>query len=169
MAARRPGRASAEAFAEWYAREAPILCQTVHVALGDRALAEEVTAEAFARAWARWRRVSAMSSPEGWVYRVALNHARSGFRRRRLERRLAATPAPIGEPPADPDDALRAAVANLAPRARLALGLRYLADLPEVEVAELMGVTRGTVAATLHSARRQLASILQREKEEVAS
>lgn len=37
------------------------------------------------------------------------------------------------------------------------MALRYVADLPEAEIAEIMGVARGTVAATLSSARKQLA------------
>src|SRR6478752_8616141 len=53
----------------------------------DRAVGEELAQEALARAWARWSHVAAMDSPEAWVYRVALNLARSQFRRSRAERR----------------------------------------------------------------------------------
>jgi RNA polymerase sigma-70 factor (ECF subfamily) len=159
-------------FGVWYELEAPEVARTLGVALGDRALAEEATAEAFARAFSRWEQVRIMSSPVGWVYQVALNEARRGFRRRRLEERASRrrgvdrdVPGP-GEP-AD-TDAVRAALAALPDRARTAVALRYFADLPEAEIAALMGVARGTVAATLHQARRQLAEALAGERQEVA-
>src|SRR5439155_16910862 len=74
-------------FGDWYELEAPEVARTLGVALGDRARAEEATAEAFARAFSRWEQVRVMSSPVGWVYQVALNEARRGFRRRSLEER----------------------------------------------------------------------------------
>jgi RNA polymerase sigma-70 factor (ECF subfamily) len=47
----------------------------------------------------------------------------------------------------------------------MAVALRYLADLPEAEIATVMGVSRGTVASTLSSARRHLARLLVPEEE----
>lgn len=60
-----------------------------------------------------------------------------------------------------PDDELWSAVRSLPERQRLAIALRYVADLTEAEVAEAMGVRPGTVAATLSKARTQLATQLQ--------
>lgn len=160
-------------FAEWYAAEAPRLLLTLRAAVGDDGLAEEATAEAFARAYARWPAVSKMASPGGWVYTVALNQVRSWMRRRRLERRHAERIGRADRAEQDPvtgpvevDDALWDAVRALSPRARMAVALRYLADLPEDEVARLMGVTRGTVAATLYRARASLAVALRDDYEE---
>jgi RNA polymerase sigma-70 factor (ECF subfamily) len=143
------------------------VCASLAVVLGDRRLAEEVAAEAFARAWADWAAVGRMASPVGWVYRVALNQARSRFRRRRVERRLALVPVETVAAPGEPDDELWQAVRMLPPRARTAIALRYVADLPEAEVAELMKVARGTVAATLSSARKRLAEMLGEPDQEV--
>lgn len=154
-------RGDAEGFAAWYEREAPGLCASLTVALADPVLAEEVAAEAFARAWADWQKVRRMSSPVGWVYRVALNEARSGFRRVRRERRATARAvASVSPAPLEPNNALWEAVRGLPPRARTAIALRYVADMPEAEIARSMRVARGTVAATLFSARRQLAEAL---------
>lgn len=156
-------------FADWYAAEAPRLLLTLRAVVGDDGLAEEATAEAFARAYARWPAVSKMASPGGWVYVVALNQVRSWMRRRRLERRHAERIGRAGQDsvaaPVEVDDALWDAVRGLSPRARTAVALRYLADLPEDEVARLMGVTRGTVAATLHRARASLAAALRDDYE----
>lgn len=172
-----PGTATARAgtpadFGVWYELEAPEVARTLGLALGDRALAEEATAEAFARAFSRWEQVRVMASPVGWVYQVALNEARRGFRRRRLEERAArrrGADRGVVPGPDEPADAVRDALAALPARARAAVALRYFADLPEAEVAALMGVARGTVAATLHQARRQLAAALATERQEVAS
>src|SRR5262245_31546513 len=100
-----------------------------------------------------------MNAPEGWLYRVAVNVMRRSARRRTFERRLLlrmrvndVVPAPTGEV----WDLVRA----LPDRQRTAVVLRYVADLAEGEIAQVMGVTRGTVASTLSDARRSLAVVL---------
>lgn len=110
-----------------------------------------------------------MDSPGGWVYRVALNVFKRRRRRRALERRLLNRHS---EAASDTgwtvlDQELWDAVAGLPDRMRQAVALRYVADLREREVAEVMGVAEGTVAATLSKARRKLAQELG-EHEEVA-
>lgn len=147
-------------FEEWYRAEHPKVLAAILVRADDRGLAEEVVAEAFARALERWERVRGMRSPGGWTYRVARNLLTRRLRRRRLERRAAdAQPA---EPEVLPerDPALWQAVRALPVRQREAVVFRYVADLPEHEVAERMGVAVGTVAATLHAARARLAATL---------
>ena len=57
-------------------------------------------------------------------------------------------------------------VADLPPRTRTAVALRYVADLTEAQVAEAMNVSRGTVASTLSSARQRLAAVLAPVREE---
>ena len=109
-----------------------------------------------------------MERPGGWVVRVALNEIRRQHRRRVLERRALRRSSEPGhvDPPAEPDDALWRAVAALPARSREAVALRYVADLPEDDVAAAMGVTRGTVARTLSRARDRLAQQIRTEAEE---
>jgi RNA polymerase sigma factor (sigma-70 family) len=149
-------------FTSWYLREAPRTVKTLTLAVGDAHLAQEVAAEAYARAWANWKQVSGMAAPSGWVYRVAMNLIRSRARRLRRDRLYARTAAtPVVTTFSSPIDAsLWKAVADLPPRARVAIAYRYLADLPEAEIATAMGISRGTVASTLSAARRQLAESL---------
>jgi RNA polymerase sigma-70 factor (ECF subfamily) len=154
-------------FAAWYAATFPRVRAAVTLAVGDPWLGEEATAEAYARALSRWRHVRDLRRPDAWVYTVALNHVRSRFRRQRLEARyLARQRAGYEPPPPEPETALWAAVAQLAPRARTAVALRYVADLPEAEVAAAMGISRGTVAATLNKARTRLAELMTDESPE---
>jgi RNA polymerase sigma factor (sigma-70 family) len=151
----------AEDFADWYAVTFPRVRAAVTLAVGDVWLAEEATAEACARALARWPVVRELRRPDAWVYTVALNHVRSRWRRHRLEQRyLARQRAGYEPPPPEPETALWAAVAQLPPRARTAVALRYIADLSEADVAKAMGVAPGTVAATLHKARARLAELM---------
>ncbi|WP_380173948.1 RNA polymerase sigma factor [Kineococcus sp. DHX-1] len=149
-------------FDDWYRREFPRVRQAMTLATGDPGLGEEAAAEAFAMAVVHWHRVRRMESPAGWVHATALNQVRRSWRRAALERRHTARLRLGEEPPPElPDTTLWRAVAELSPRARTAVALRYVADLTEAEVARAMDVTRGTVATTLSRARQQLAAHLQ--------
>src|SRR5262245_764603 len=85
------------AFAAWYRSEHPRLLATMTLGTRDLHVAQDLTAEAFARALAAWKRVSAMDSPTGWTYRVAVNLARRRARRAALEERLLRRVAPTDE------------------------------------------------------------------------
>ena len=149
-------------FDAWYLREAPRLLALVTLAVGDRGLAEEATAEAFARALERWPSVRSKGSPSAWVYTVALNQVRSTLRHRAVERRfvLRHRSPPAAAPPPEPDVALWQAVARLPHRERVMVVFRYVGDLSEAEIARALGVTRGTVSSTLSRARQRLATLL---------
>jgi RNA polymerase sigma-70 factor (ECF subfamily) len=126
----------------------------------DRELACECADEAFARALMRWNRLSMRGSPDGWIYTVALNYLRRLRRRQAIEARLLA--GARSEAPLDPEFAgVWSAVALLPRRQREAIVLRYVADLPEKDIAHAMRVSRGTVSSTLADARRQLATLLE--------
>ena len=133
--------------------------RAVAMALGDRAHAEDVTQEAFARAFRRWRVVSAMDRPVTWVYVVALNAERKRWRRdARVPSGGDQVDAVVADPAAGVATTIvvRDAIARLAPRQRCAVALRYLADLQVSDIAEVMGCADGTVKATLHQALRNL-------------
>ncbi len=61
----------------------------------------------------------------------------------------------------EPDESVRAAVAALPERQRWTIFLRYYADLSYEEIAEILEVERGTVAATLHAARKALLPVCE--------
>jgi RNA polymerase sigma-70 factor (ECF subfamily) len=133
--------------------------RAVTMAVGDRGRAEDLTQEAFARALGRWHVVSAMDRPVTWVYVVALNAERKRWRREeRADDRDDRVDMVVDDLAGDVTTALvvKDALARLAPRQRCAVALRYLADLPIAEVANVMGCAEGTVKATLHHALRNL-------------
>lgn len=142
-------------FEEWYRAEHPRVLASLTLLGGDVDVARDATDEAFARALDRWDRVSGMAAPGGWTYRVALNVMRRKLRRAAIERRLWSReprPPDIPAPAVELWDLVRA----LPDRQRRAVVLRYVADLPEAEIAAAMGVARGTVSATLAAARARL-------------
>ena len=110
--------------------------------LGSRADAEDVAAEACARAYLAWSRVSRY--PEPWVCRVAGNLAIDVVRRRRREGGQECerdTADPFVERRMD----LYNALDSLARRQREVVILRYLADLREEDVARQLRCSVGTV------------------------
>lgn len=136
----------------------PATLRAVVLAIGDAGRAEDLTQEAFARAFRRWSSVSKYERPVAWVYVVALNAERKRWRRDRR--------APEPEQGVDlvPDVAggvlrtmvVRDALEKLAPRQRAAVVLRYLGDLTVADIADVMGCAEGTVKATLHQALQHL-------------
>lgn len=126
---------------------------------GDVAVAEELSQEAFLRAYRRWQRVSILDRPDLWVRRVALNLAVSRFRRLQAETRALARTAtrrsfdrPLSAEVEEFWDALK----RLPTRQAQVTALFYIDDLSVAEVAQLLGCAEGTVKAHLHAARRRL-------------
>ena len=91
-----------------------------------------------------------MDSPTGWTFKVGLNllrrEARRGQRERSAIGRMAAGPPTVLE---IPDADVWSAVRGLPDRQRRTVVLRYVGDLPEAEIARILGVARGTVASNL--------------------
>jgi RNA polymerase sigma factor (sigma-70 family) len=147
-------------FEDWYRREHPRVLGAMYVLTRDRDMAGDATDEAFARALARWPHVSSMASPGAWVHRVALNVVRRTARRRGIEERILSRQRSRDVVPGDRPDVWDA-VAALPLRQRTAIVLRFVADLPEADIALAMGINRGTVSSTLAAARRHLSEALQ--------
>lgn len=152
-------------FDAWYVEQRPRVYLSMLAIGGSADLAADATDEAFTRAVAHWKRVRAMDSPGGWTQRVAMNVLKRRLRRRSVENRLLRRSVPQDHeaaPAGEVWDVVRA----LPERQRIAVVLRYVADLTEPEIAAVMGVARGTVASTLASARERLGQQLRSELEE---
>jgi RNA polymerase sigma factor (sigma-70 family) len=117
---------------------------------GSDEVADEMVQEAFARLHERWRTVS---NPAAYVSRTVTNLCRSEVRRRRHERDSLPRPVMVGNPEIDET---WAAVCGLPERQRAVLILRYYADLPESEIAAVLGCRLGTVKSAHHRALERL-------------
>jgi RNA polymerase sigma-70 factor (ECF subfamily) len=153
-----------ESFDAWYSREHDRMITTLVLTTGDIDLAVEGVDEACSRALERWQRVGAMDSPSGWVYRVAINHARRVARRRTMEQRLFQKEVPKPDLPA-PAGELWELVASLSERQRQVVMLRHVAELKENEIGAVLGISRGTVSSTLHDAHQRLGRLLNDDNE----
>jgi RNA polymerase sigma factor (sigma-70 family) len=153
-------------FEGWYRELYPQLVTTLAVSLGSRDEAAEVAGDAFASAFERWDRVGRMENASGWTYRVAMNGAKRRGRRRNAERVSAVHLAPTGTVGGENMAELRALLAPLPERMRQVVALRHVADLTEPAIAEVLGISRGTVSSTLRDAYPRLATLIESEEQQ---
>jgi RNA polymerase sigma-70 factor, ECF subfamily len=129
--------------------------------VGDLGQAQDLTQEAFCRAFARWNKLVHYDDPVGWVRQVAWNLARSRWRRLRAARGFLIRQRPDHVPGPTPDRvAIGTALAMLPANQRRAVVLHYLADLSVAQIAAQEGVAEGTVKSWLHRGRAALAALL---------
>jgi RNA polymerase sigma-70 factor (ECF subfamily) len=125
--------------------------------LRDEERAVDAVQEAFATAVQKRREYRGEGPLEAWVWRMVVNAAlKEGAR----PRPLALAERDVAEPPRD-SSAVNHAVSRLPERQRLALFLRYYADLDYESIAAALDVTSGTVGATLNAAHSSLRRLLQ--------
>lgn len=137
------------------------LVRTAYLLTGDVHHAEDLTQTALAKAYRSWRRVSRSDRPEAYVRRILVSCNSDRFRKRRVREALtAAPPEAAGRDEAvswaDERSALLAALAALPPKQRAVIVMRYWEDLPEAEVAEILGCSPGTVKSQASKALAKL-------------
>ncbi|MFD0899065.1 SigE family RNA polymerase sigma factor [Actinomadura sediminis] len=148
-------REARESFAAFVAARSGSLIRTAYVLAGDQHAAEDLLQSALAKTAARWGRVR--DNPEGYVRRAMYNEQVNRWRRRRRESVVARPPElPSTGPDVDLRVTLERALLALPPRKRAVLVLRYYEDLPEREIAEIMGCSVGTVRSQAHRAIARL-------------
>jgi len=150
-----------DAYQAYYRR----LVATLYGLTADYAEAQDLVQEAYARALARPKTFLDVADPEAWLRTVAVNLARTRWRRRRLLdtmiRTGRVTPTPESVPGADPTRVLLvAALAKLSRPTRETIVLHHIADMSVQEVAEQLGIPVGTVKARLSRGRALLAELL---------
>lgn len=146
--------------------------------LGDRASAEDVTAVAFERLFRSRSRIDrARGTPRGLLFTIARNAALDELRRRRRRGlQLAAEPteAEVDDPGAAIEhserlEAVRAALATLAPREREIVLLKFHGQLTNAELARALGVSESNAGTRLHRALIRLRErCAERTRTEVA-
>jgi len=128
------------------------LYRALALATRDPDTSSEAVDEAMARAAERWDVIGMYDCPEGWVYRVALNWARSVFRRRL--RPMPATDDRVWDTLPDPD--VVRAVEHLPYSFRVVVVARYYLDWSMAQIAEGLDIPIGTVKSRLHRAHTRL-------------
>lgn len=151
------------AFAELFRRHEARVLRVACALLGDREAAEDAKQEAFLAAFRTLGRMNADVAFSSWVHRNLIWAARAQTRRAYWRREVASDSLDgAGEGSAferhDRRTAVVAALRALPRGAREAVVLRFYLDLPESEIARLLGCRPGTVKSRISRALRQLAS-----------
>ncbi|UDY34045.1 SigE family RNA polymerase sigma factor [Dermatobacter hominis] len=148
-----------EEFRAFYERMHDRALRTARRLIGNEAVAEDLSAEALARAYARWGQVRSHPNPDAWLLRVVGNLAIDHVRR---ERRTGPEPRTehVASDRPDDDAVLRVdlarAVHKLSNRQQEVVVMRYLVDLSEDQVATSLGMSTGSVKTHLSRASGRL-------------
>jgi len=170
-----------EAFAGIVARYQGMVTGIAARAARDPQDAEDVAQEVFVRAWKSLHTFRGDAKFSTWLYRIALNTAMrhagkaAGERKRRVEP-APDHPDPLSELPADPEEgpealawkrmshaALRNAVHTLPEKHRAVIILHYFEEKTSEEIAEILGVSVGTVWSRIHYAVKKLKGAMATE------
>lgn len=141
-----------EEFVSFYEAAKDDCLRAVIVSVGDVDIAEDLVAEAFARAWATWNRVVRHPVPRAWIVRTALNVHISSWRRhgRPIVPNRPSDLAYREDPATEPfDPALMDRLRKLPARQREVIALRVFLDLDTAQTGEILGISPGTVTAHL--------------------
>jgi RNA polymerase sigma-70 factor (sigma-E family) len=161
--------AASDEFTQTYAAHHAEALRLAYLLCGDRYRAEDAVADAFVKVYRQMQR-GAVEQPRAYLRRAVVNEINSRFRRLAIERREAAKRSGdarglrgADEQIADHDE-MFAALRHLPPRQRTVVVLRFYEDLAESDIADVMGISVGTVKSTLH---RGLAHLRKQLGEEV--
>jgi RNA polymerase sigma-70 factor (sigma-E family) len=150
-------------FCAYVGARQPALLRTAYLLTGDRHAAEDLLQTALTRTYLHWRRIRDGNAIDAYVRKVMVNE-RTSWWRRRLHHESATETVPERAAPQststyDERDEMWMLVSGLPPRQRAAVVLRYYEDLPEADVARILGCSVGTVKS---QTSRAVATMRQR-------
>ena len=162
---RRTGRNSEKDadFSAYMAARQPALYRTAYLLAGDHASAEDLLQNAFAKLYLSWDRIRDREALDGYVRRVMVNENSSLWRRAWKRREHSTDVLPDTGVRDTYDDGMGGAlwsyVQTLPPKQRAVIVLRYYEQLSEAEIADVLGISVGTVKS---QASRALAGLRTR-------
>lgn len=149
------GDFDAYAAARW-----PQLVRTAYLLTGDHHEAEDLVQSTLAKVYLGWSRICRLDEPDAYVHRALVNNNLSRFRKRRviqlLTPRLPERTRPGPHQQIEERAVLLAVLAELPPRQRAVVVLRYWEDLSEQQVAEILGCSAGNVKSQASRGLRKL-------------
>jgi len=155
-----------EEFAEYMAARQPSLLRTAYVLTGNRETAEELVQASLVKLYLSWDKVRSRDSIDGYVRRVMVNENNSLWRRA-WKRREVTVPELPDQPHEPEGSALGTSsevwqfVQTLPRRQRAVVVLRFYEELSEAEVADVLGISVGTVKSQSSRALAALRSRMQ--------
>ena len=148
--------ATEDAFVELYKERWDPMVRLAYLMTGSQAIAEELVQDAFVSVHRSWERAT---NPSAYLRTAVVNACRSWGRRRALE--LLRKPAPP-EPTTLVADELWDVLRTLPPRQRAAIVLRFYEDLPDEEIASLLGCQVATVRTAVFRGLEKLRKQVER-------
>jgi RNA polymerase sigma-70 factor (ECF subfamily) len=157
--------ATVSRFEEFFEAEHVRLARALYLLTGSAAEADELTQEAMVRVYERWDRVRGMASPEGYLFRTALNLHRSRLRRlaSRARQIIDVSPSPDPAETVEIRDRMARALAGLPTGQRGAVVLVEWLGMDPQETATALGIRPGSVRARLSRAKAALRKMLEEE------
>jgi RNA polymerase sigma-70 factor (sigma-E family) len=153
------------AFGRFFEAHHADLSRLAYLLTGEATVADDLAADAFVEVWRHWARVEAADSPVAYARGILANLARQWIKRQTRERAGLLGLGRLRRGDGEPDTLavldVRAALRRLPPRRRECVVLRYAFDVPEREVAELLGISVGAVKSQASRGAAQLSTYLQ--------
>jgi RNA polymerase sigma-70 factor (sigma-E family) len=150
---------------ELYVRFAPDGIRLAYLLTGDLNLAEDLVQDAFGRMVGSFHHLRYPEASGAYLRRAIVNLSYSHFRRRKVERayleRLARAPEHRSNTNDDLDETVHEALLRLPERQRAALALRFFEDLSDVQTAEIMRCSAGTVRSLVSRGMKTLRAELE--------
>jgi RNA polymerase sigma-70 factor (sigma-E family) len=151
-------------FSEYATAAWPALYRRAYLLAGQHADAEDIAQQTLIRVQQHWSKVLKADSVDAYVLRMLTNVFLSSRRPARVSRELlTAVPELVSQASADSRGELWPHICTLPDRQRAVMVLRFYEDLSEREIADVLGVTTGTVKSTAHKALANLRKALGRE------
>jgi RNA polymerase sigma-70 factor (sigma-E family) len=147
-------------FREFVSSKGRSLLRSAYLLTGNMADAEDLVQSALAKTYQAWDRIQDRNALDGYVRRAIVNTHISWWRRRRVDEyptdEIPDQPAADALGTSELHDTLQRAIDRLPQRMRAAVVLRYFEDMTESEVADVLGVSQGTVKSTVSRAVAKL-------------
>lgn len=147
-------------FREFVSSRGRALLRSAYLLTGNLADAEDLVQSALAKTYQAWNRIEDRKALDGYVRRAMVNTHISWWRRHRVDEyptdEIPDQPAADTSGNSELRDTLQRAIDRLPQRMRAAVVLRYFEDMTEAEVADVLGVSQGTVKSTVSRAVAKL-------------
>ncbi|OAH15035.1 SigE family RNA polymerase sigma factor [Streptomyces jeddahensis] len=150
-------------FVSFVQARGPVLLRTARSLTGNPNDAEDLLQTALTKTYVAWDRIEDHRALDGYVRRALLNTRTSQWRKRKVDEFVCDEPpepeaVPVGDPAENQAlrDAMWRAIMKLPARQRAMVVLRYYEDLSEVQTAEVLGVSVGTVKSAVSRALGKL-------------
>jgi RNA polymerase sigma-70 factor, ECF subfamily len=165
-----------EQFEKLFSDHSKMMYRAAYSVTGNKYDAQNVVQDVFLKLIDRGLTLESAANPAGYLFRMTINEALQLFRTRKRENETddgleSLQDTPIEDNPFDADirERLLDGIAQLEPWQAEVLVLWVDHGYSDAEIADMLGKTRGAVAATLHRAKERLKKLMSKEKEEKRS